>query len=103
MNAKHTPTPWYTKQGAEIFSSTGARICVVSVRGESYEQDEATTEFIVRAVNSHDALVKALRECEDYFDQRADADCVGDPAAYVGNREMTLLGVVLRALEAGQP
>lgn len=41
---------------------------------------------------------RALVECEDYFDQRADADCVGDPMRYVGNEAMSMLGMVRLAL-----
>ena len=50
---------------------------------------------LVEAINS---LRAALESCEDYFADKADADCVGDPARYVGNLEMTLLGEVRRAL-----
>lgn len=92
MTAQHTPTPWDEQCG--IVSGNGSMVATFGT-----EEDAA---LCVRAVNAHDALVEALRECEDYFDQRADADCVGDPPAYAGNREMTLLGVVRRALEGGQ-
>lgn len=48
------------------------------------------------------AELKRLRDvlelCEDYFDQRADADAVGDPQQYVGNTEMTLLSAIRRVL-----
>lgn len=41
---------------------------------------------------------EALEQCEAYFDNRADADCQGDPAEFVPNREMVLLTVVRDAL-----
>lgn len=48
-------------------------------------------------------LREALESCEDYFDQRADADAQGDPMRYVGNKEMTMLGEVRAALAAAVP
>jgi len=45
-------------------------------------------------------IVEVLYECEEYFDNRADADCVGDPPHFVGNKEMQLLGEVREALKA---
>lgn len=61
-------------------------------------EDVGFPEYIAVLTKRVATLEAALRECEDYFDQRADADCAGDPAAYAGNREMTLLGIVRRAL-----
>ena len=46
------------------------------------------------------ALREVLVECEEFFDNRADADAQGDPARYVGNAEMTMLGIVRAALSA---
>lgn len=42
------------------------------------------------------AAILALEECEDYFDQRSDAD--GDSEGYHPNREMTMLVLVQDAL-----
>ncbi|CAH1649927.1 hypothetical protein BOSEA31B_10427 [Hyphomicrobiales bacterium] len=42
--------------------------------------------------------VEALAECEDYFDNRADADC--DQDGFIPNKEMLLLSVVRRARSA---
>ena len=41
-------------------------------------------------------LLEALKECEEYFDQRADADHNGE--RYVGNAEMKMLTVVRDAI-----
>jgi hypothetical protein len=39
-----------------------------------------------------------LKECEEYFDERADAD--GDPTGtFIGNQEMALLVLVRRVLQ----
>ena len=45
-------------------------------------------------------LREALEECEDYFDQRMDADVVGDPPHYQGNAAMALWVRVRDALAA---
>ena len=41
--------------------------------------------------------INALSECEEYFDNRADADC--DQDGYIPNKEMRLLGTVREALQ----
>ena len=65
---KHAETPWtITTEFAEIvpFSivkadDTGGSIA--DVFGDSMDEAEANAKLIVRAVNSHDALVEAARE-----------------------------------------
>ena len=60
-NAKHTPTPWFYSNG-EVYDIKDNQICLVS-----YYQDgrvKANAAFIVRACNSHDALVEALEALE---------------------------------------
>ena len=47
-------------------------------------------------------LREALKEVEEYFDQRADAEYFTDSAAPFPNEEMKLLGIVREAL-AGKP
>jgi hypothetical protein len=42
-------------------------------------------------------LLEALKECEEYFDQRADADHNGE--RYVGNAEMKMLTTVRDAID----
>ena len=46
-----------------------------------------------------DDMREALIECEEYFDNRADADCEGDPLEFVPNKEMRLLNAVQAALK----
>lgn len=41
-------------------------------------------------------LIEVLDECEDYFDNRSDADC--DQDGFIPNKEMILLDRVTRAL-----
>jgi len=45
-------------------------------------------------------LEQTLIDCLEYFENRQDADCVGDPLEYVPNEEMRLAGKVRVALDA---
>ncbi|PDT47297.1 hypothetical protein CO661_14035 [Sinorhizobium fredii] len=45
------------------------------------------------------AVIEALEECEEYFDNRADAEYFTDDPSPVPNEEMRLLTVVLDALK----
>jgi hypothetical protein len=60
-NAKHTPTPWNygpsirKEDFTDIISKDDERL-IFSVR------DNANAVFIVRAVNSHEALLEACKE-----------------------------------------
>jgi len=54
---------------------------------------------LIRALrDERNAFREVLHECEVYFDNRADADCEGDPAEFVPNREMILLSAIRDAL-----
>lgn len=73
----HTPTPWRiaarrTKDGGSwnILGPAGAAIIARVLPGPA----EADAEFIVRAVNSHDELLEALKDLDKVFDfgQRLD-------------------------------
>jgi hypothetical protein len=70
---KHTPTPW--KSFVNLRCATPLKGCYINACGENaariadvlsqcgvgtQEECEANAAFIVRAVNSHDALVEAL-------------------------------------------
>lgn len=57
-----------------------------------YWRDRATA-----AEAKNDRMSEALHECEEYFDNRADADC--DQDGYIPNDEMKMLTVVRAALE----
>ena len=43
-------------------------------------------------------LLDVLRECEIYFDERADAEYFTDNSAPIGNAEMGMLALVLEAI-----
>jgi hypothetical protein len=70
MEAKHTPTPWRIKYGHPCvilpMNEQNARRAAIAQcalshgLGDARLEDEANADFIVRACNSHDALVEAL-------------------------------------------
>ena len=58
---KHIRTPW-NFDGRAIYSQTDCEdICIVDTGNKKI--DVANAVHIVRCVNSHEALVKALQEC----------------------------------------
>jgi len=67
MKTKHTPTLWTQyiapKQfHAGICSTNGDQIAFVQNQ-KDYNIANANAEFIIRAVNSHDALLENLKAC----------------------------------------
>jgi hypothetical protein len=66
MTQKHTPTPWSYKKGSQLITYGSAMVAHVYAGGDNVvgqsrkETREANAEFIVRAINVHDELVKAL-------------------------------------------
>lgn len=74
MNTSHTATPWkiYTAlvgDNAPVIGADGKAIC--GMNSAEYlipaEEKIANAAFIVRAVNSHDALVGALEEAKQFM------------------------------------
>ena len=67
MEAKHTPTPWnvaaYNGSFEIVTDSWDVASGSIGDRGPIRNAEDAA--FIVRACNSHDALVEALKECAD--------------------------------------
>lgn len=97
---KHTPGPWriagkYKGDHGSFWLETEfpmpvfELVPVIGVPGEHL----ANARLIAAAPD----LLEALQECEDYFDNRADADC--DQDGYIPNKEMLLLQVVREALK----
>lgn len=98
---KHTPGPWMFKtapngdngikaEGTWIFAGAFAEI---RSDGEN-DRDEALAN--ARLIAAAPDLLEALAECEDFFDQRADADC--DQDGFVPNDEMRMLATVRAAI-----
>jgi hypothetical protein len=73
MSAQHSPFPWSINREGRIDDADGEFVTFVSLqRGyvSSRKSDpiaEANAAFIVRAVNAHDELVAALRDCQRLF------------------------------------
>ena len=67
--SKHTKTPWRLGGFASIWSGVQEQSAIssdlVCVLPELDENREGNAEFIIRAVNSHDALVEALEEARN--------------------------------------
>lgn len=100
--AKHTPGPWvarydYRRDNYQIFGDgrDGMRPWLAITKCESVPaQHEANARLIAAAPE----LIDVLRECEEYFDQRADAEYFPDSAAPHPNEEMKLLTLVRDAI-----
>ena len=72
----HTPTPWHLHKVSERDYNIGDSndSCIATAYW-----NEANAEFIVKACNSHDALLEALKAFEHAFDSGLDikAEFVG--------------------------
>lgn len=104
--ADHTPTPWQWDSGiippdgpgtySDIYVN-GGEIIIAQVN-DQIEQGKANAEFIIKAVNHHDALVKALQVLLDeatsfsvsgvYFDE----DCMGHKGPDLARKALELVG-----------
>jgi hypothetical protein len=67
MPIRHTPTPWSrnippASKYPVIFAGRNTHVTTVNTHGLSKDEIEANTAFIVRACNSHDELVAALKK-----------------------------------------
>lgn len=62
---EHTPTPWKAKKELLGYSMVSNwDVCFASLAENWNEKD---VDFVIRAVNSHDELVEALRVVRAYF------------------------------------
>lgn len=59
MNTKHSPLPWSRGRRSFIEDANGNGIAVCQYS----TTQEADADLIVKAVNSHEELVAALKEC----------------------------------------
>lgn len=70
MKQKHSPLPWITvdRSMTDLFTKDGYHICSTGGYSDNFSDDGglyrniANAAFIVRAVNSHDTLVEALKD-----------------------------------------
>lgn len=95
---KHTKTPWMATSHSLIFSGDGERMVarVGRVRERNVKLEQADAAFIVRACNSHDALVSALNEIIAAF-----ADPLGHEGSY--SRRSKALNAAREALAHATP
>lgn len=107
-----TPRPWrYAGTGKTmsegysqpfaIAEATGLNLiagCFGDVAGGE-KTAELNAALIVRAVNAHEGNIAALKEAEEYFDQRADISAKNENAP---NEEMRLLGIIRTALKQSE-
>ena len=79
MTQQHTPTPWVNQEGMSVgskpleicTSDCRALIALVLDRPDISHQSEANAAFIVRACNSHEALVEALKQALELIEPSA--------------------------------
>lgn len=102
--SKHTPGPWLYGPFGAIWPASDVEFrdgkwrekCaeprIITTPAQGFPEAEANGRLMAAAPD----LLDALRECGDYFDNRADADC--DQDGYIPNKEMQLLTVVRDAL-----
>lgn len=82
---KHTPLPWKVGPNNEIRAGGRYNVCPTVTAGGSAkgmlderEVIRANAAFIVKAVNNHDALVRALRALYGSYKQLADSGDAGN-------------------------
>ena len=63
---KHTATPWEVRDGQEIVAEHGNRL-IAQLHAGHYPERSANAAFICKAVNAHEALVKAIKEAMTYI------------------------------------
>jgi hypothetical protein len=64
--SEHTPTPWrveYDDNGFFFIDAPGRPSPYIAATGGEGMANAENAAFIVKAVNSHDALVDALKSC----------------------------------------
>jgi len=88
MEAKHTPTPWHVggRDGRIFYAADGYAVSDATVfHGRHEGEHTANAEFIVRACNAHDDLVKALQGVIRVADRStAEFDAARDALAKAG-------------------
>jgi hypothetical protein len=95
---KHTDTPWEDNKMGLITDTEGHKIASMYMHMIYRDSDalmKANAAYIVKAVNSHDALVEALRRISKVKPDRIDhvLDCVVlERAANIASEALKLAG-----------
>ncbi len=73
--SKHTPTPWHVgikQAGIIVYDEKGWAICDCKVfHGEESGEPKENAAFIVKAVNSHEALLRAAKHALQFLDEQS--------------------------------
>jgi len=69
MNAAHTPTPWRIAGKGTIRTDTGWVPGDGWIGTINWRNRDANAEFIVRAANSHEELVAALKPLAAFYER----------------------------------
>ena len=81
---KHTPTPWYIEgTGDDVLindlpETDSHRSSIALVYSDGIDSELPNAEFIVKAVNSHDDLLKACKMALNLIGQSGKIDFDGD-------------------------
>jgi hypothetical protein len=75
--AVHSPLPWAGEYGDTLIMDAGD-ITVIELH--SRLRKDADMDFILKAVNSHAALVQAVKECRRYMLDDSTSDVTGRAA-----------------------
>lgn len=87
-----TPTPWKIDINYDVFIETSdglTTICTVGDPGRP-EQGEHDAQFIIRACNAHEELVKALQECVEQLEMIPFYEKTNSDIAAVNNAKRAL-------------
>jgi hypothetical protein len=103
MAQKHTPTPWrlgpfHKKDGSVAIHAKGESVFHMAPFASSEERAEANAAFIVKAVNAHEGLVKALERAITYIELTCDEEA-GEEAAEA-KHDLDMARAALKAADA---
>lgn len=84
---KHTPTPWEvnTLAGSPYSEGFSNDTLIFDCRpsGLQYAEIEANAEFIVRACNSHDALIADMKHIVEYWNGSVNMSAMEDALNHI--------------------
>lgn len=96
--SEHTPTPWHRAPPYIdiIYGPDQSVICHEPINPDNGKNWNADAAFIVKAVNNHDSLVKALRLFADPTSWRQSGSCDPNSGAF---RRLQIAQDALAAVE----
>ncbi len=95
--SEHSPTPWRRGTDGLIFAANNEY--VTDTCGTSLPGGEENQKLIVRAVNSHDELVAALKDLVEWeASEGSGAHIAENPTAENADRYMKIIGRAVAAI-----